>query len=174
MNEFSFTPFPKLQSKQFDFRQLQPTDADEIYLLRTDDEVNRYLIRKRSESVEDARQFINKINVGIEADESILWGITYRNQDTIVGTICLWNLSREKNSGELGYELLPQHHGKGIMQEVIPVIINYGFEVMKLDSILAELSPLNLKSVGLLLRNNFKQIKPEGEIDDSVVYVLHR
>jgi RimJ/RimL family protein N-acetyltransferase len=31
--------------------------------------------------------------------------------------------------------------GKGIMQEVIPAVINYGFEVMKLKSINGEVDP---------------------------------
>jgi ribosomal-protein-alanine N-acetyltransferase len=60
------------------------------------------------------------------------------------------------------------------MQEVIPRVIQFGFEEMKLQTIEAELSPRNLKSVRLLEKNNFKLAEVNKENPDSVVYALKR
>ena len=58
------------------------------------------------------------------------------------------------------------------MQEVIPVVIQFGFEKMKLEKIEAELSPRNLKSVRLLEKNNFVLAVINKENPDSVIYEL--
>ena len=73
---------------------------------------------------------------------------------------------------EIGYELLPENHGKGIMQEVIPRVTQFGLEEMKLQTIEAELSQRNLKSVRLLEKNNFKLVEVNEENPDLVVYAL--
>ena len=75
---------------------------------------------------------------------------------------------------EIGFELLPENHGKGIMQEVIPRVVQFGVEEMKLETIEAELSPRNLKSVRLLEKNNFTLAAVNEENPDSVVYALKR
>src|SRR5438477_98251 len=61
-----------------------------------------------------------------------------------------------------------------VMQEVIPRIIQFGFEEMKLRTIEAELSPRNLKSVRLLEKNNFTLAAVNEENPDSEVYALRR
>ena len=60
------------------------------------------------------------------------------------------------------------------MQEVIPKILQFGFEEMKLKTIEAELSPRNLRSVRLLEKNNFTMAAVNEENPDSVVYALKR
>ena len=82
-----------------------------------------------------------------------------------LGSICLWKISREDATAEIGFELLPENHGKGIMQEVIPEVIQFGFEETKLQTIEAEVSPRNLKSVRLLEKNNFKL----AEVNESLI-----
>ncbi|MGB8192793.1 MAG: GNAT family N-acetyltransferase [Chitinophagaceae bacterium] len=151
----NFTPFPVIATHRFLLRQLSEQDAAAIYILRTDEEVNRYIDRQRATSVEDVRAFIHKINENILKNESILWAICTKEDPALIGTICLWNIQPSQSTAEIGYELLPQHHGKGIMQEVIPHVINYGFQEMQLEIIMAELSPDNVKSVKLLEKNGF-------------------
>ncbi len=175
MLDISFTPFPFLATENFSLRNLQPGDDQEIFVLRSSDEINKYLNRTKANSLEDAMAFINMIIAGIEKNESIFWVVTPKNQDRFLGTICLWRISREEAKAEIGYELLPENHGKGIMQEVIPEILRFGFEEMKLQTIEAELSPRNLKSVRLLEKNNFRLATTVSEENpDSVIYALNR
>jgi Acetyltransferases, including N-acetylases of ribosomal proteins len=87
--------------------------------------------------------------------------------------LSLENFKRDATA-EIGFELLPENHGKGIMQEVIPRVIQFGFEEMKLETIEAEVSPRNLKSVRLLEKNNFTLAAVNEENPDSVVYALKR
>ena len=174
MIDFSFTPFPFLTTENYVLRNLLPEDDQEIFALRSSDEINKYLGRPKANTVDDARNFINKIINGIANNEAILWVVTSRSDTKFLGTICLWNILREEAKAEIGYELLPENHGQRIMQEVIPRVIQFGFEAMKLETIQAELSRRNLKSVRLLEQNNFKLAGANEENPDLVVYALKK
>ena len=172
MIDVSFTPFPFLTTENYALRNLMPEDAQEIFALRSSDEINKYLDRPKANTLDDARNFITKIINGIAKNESIFWVVTPKGESKFLGSICLWKISREEAKAEIGFELLPENHGKGIMQEVIPRIIQFGFEEMKLQTIEAELSPRNLKSVRLLEKNNFTLAAVNEENPDSEVYAL--
>ena len=174
MIDVSFTPFPFLTTENYSLRNLMPADEQEIFALRSSDEINKYLDRPKAHTLDDARNFITKIINGIAKNESIFWVVTPKGGTKFLGSICLWKISREDATAEIGYELLPENHGKGIMQEVIPRVIQFGFEEMKLETIEAEVSPRNLKSVRLLEKNNFTLPAVNEENPDSVVYALKR
>jgi ribosomal-protein-alanine N-acetyltransferase len=173
--KIGFTPFPILTTDRLHLRELRETDAAEIFLLRSDDVVNRYLDRVKSETIEDAKDFILKIANAVKEDQSIMWGIVYGNEATLAGTICLWNLSKEHERAEIGYELLPSYHGKGIMQEAVSAVIDFGFKQMELRSIEAALHPHNIKSIRLLEKNHFIiNTNPDQQEEHLIVYSLER
>jgi [ribosomal protein S5]-alanine N-acetyltransferase len=167
MLTINFKPFPNLATERLVLRQLSPDDANEIHKLRSDERVNKFLTRNEYKTIEEAGVFINKINRAIRNDESIYWVITYKNDNTLIGTICLWNIQPENYRAEIGYELNPEYWRKGIMREAIPKVIEYGFETMKLHSIQADLDPGNSQSVILLEKNGF--IK-EGQFKESTYF----
>ena len=155
MVQIQFTPFPELATARFRLRQLMKDDENEIFALRSDDFINQYLDRPKANTLDDARNFISKITNGIAKNEAIYWVVTPRDEPRFLGTICLWKISREEAKAEIGFELLPENHGKGIMQEVIPEVIRFAREEMRLHAIEAELSPRNVKSLKLLEKNGF-------------------
>ena len=165
----NFTPFPALQTERLFLRKLSHGDDKEIYTLRSDEKVNKYIDRPRAVSSEDALNFINKTNLAIENNECVDWAITFKNESKIIGTICLWNIDKEKNKAEVGYELLPDFQGKGIASEAFSAVVNFGFSVMKLQSIEAYTHKENQSSIKLLEKFNFKR-DPEAEakIDRTV------
>lgn len=166
----SFTPFPILATERLILRQLEIQDEHEIFFLRSDERVNKYLVAPKPRTVEEAREFINKINTGIINNEWAYWGITLKDENKLIGTICFWHISIEENKAEIGYVLHPDLQGKGIMQEAFVKVIGYGFEKMKLGSAEAVLNPDNSRSIALLKRNGF--IYQRKEEDGAVVYVL--
>ena len=155
MHRINFIPFPYLTTERFILRQLTLSDGNEIFLLRSDKEINRYLDRPIAKTIDDAKQFIDKINESILKNELIYWAIAFKNQPNLIGTICLWNISDKGTKAEIGFELLPEFHGKGIMQEVLPMIIDYGLETMGLNFIDGEVDPKNLRSIKLMEKYGF-------------------
>lgn len=153
----TFTPFPVLKTERLILRQLAVNDDKEIFALRSDKQVNKYIDRDPSNTIEDARKFIHKITEVVRQNEGIYWAITLTNNDNLAGTICLFNFSNENEQAEIGYELLPAFERQGIMQEAISKVIAFGLEVIGLKTIEAYTHLENKNSSKLLEKNNFKK-----------------
>ena len=91
----TFTPFPVLKTERLTLRQLSVNDDKEIFALRSDKQVNKYLGRDPSSTIEDAKIFIHKIEEVVRQNEGIYWAITVTNTNNLAGTICLFNFSNE-------------------------------------------------------------------------------
>ena len=171
----NFSPFPILHTERFVLRSLRLEDDKELFVLRTDPRINEFLNREPPGSLEDVRAFINKILENTQKGESILWAVCANGEGSLSGTICLWKISPAEEKAEIGYELLQQYHGKGIMQEVIPEVIRFGFETLGLKVIEAELEKANVKSVKLLEKNGFvKDMSAENDQSPLVIFTLRR
>lgn len=176
---FHFSPFPQLLTEHLFLRHLIGKDDEQVFALRSDDTVNRFLDRPRAQSIEEARDFIKKINSGITADQWIFWAICFREELRLIGTICLWNFSEENRQAEIGYELLPDFHHKGIMQEAMGKVMEFGFSTLGLNRIEAWTVKQNIPSIKILEHNHFaRDFKAESAINhavegpDRVVYSL--
>lgn len=160
-------PFPNIITERLSLRQLKIEDENEIFVLRSDERVLKYLDIPIAKTIDDARNFIEKINNGIINNEWIYWGITLKNKTKLIGTICIWNISKDGLTADIGYVLHPDFQGRGIMREALIKVINYGFEIMKLKSIDADLDPNNFKSIKLLEKNGFLYNRIS---DNGVIY----
>jgi ribosomal-protein-alanine N-acetyltransferase len=157
MGDRNFKPFPVLKTVRLTLRQLVSSDVNEIFALRSNGNVNKYLDRKPSKSIDDAKIFIQTINKNIQSNNSIYWAITLNGTDKLIGTICLFNFSGDNLKAEIGYELLPDFQGKGIMQEAISKVIDFGIQHIGLNSIEAYTHSENQSSTRLLEKFNFKK-----------------
>jgi len=171
MAEINFTPFPSITTQRFKLRQLKMEDDNEIFAIRSDEDVAKYLDRPQAKTIDDARQFITKINNGIDKNEWIFWAIVPRNEHKLVGRVCLWNITEDKSTAEIGFELSPDAQGKGIMQEVLPKIIEYGFEEMNLQKIEGDVDPNNIKSIKLMEKYGFVY---ERKLENMLIYSLKK
>ena len=160
----SFTPFPILITERLTLRQLVISDEQEIFTLRSDGEINKYLDRQVSNTIEDARNFINKVNENINKNDSLYWAITLGDKNILVGTICLFGFSDENSKCEIGYELLTNFQGQGIMKEAAEKIIGYAFNTIKVQKIEASLHRDNQSSIKLLDKFSFRN---SNELDKA-------
>ncbi|WP_276504195.1 GNAT family N-acetyltransferase [Terrimonas pollutisoli] len=165
MKGFNFNPFPVLETERLSLRHLRSDDDNEIFFLRSDERVLKYLVAPKANNIEDARAFIRKI---IDND-CVYWGICLKDQPQLIGTICFWNIAKGNKKAEIGYVMHPDFQGKGLMWGAISKVILYGFEQMKLHIIEAILDPENSRSVKLLEKNNFVYDRLE---EKAAVYVL--
>ncbi len=179
MLKLNFAPFPIIKTERLLLRQIDNDDVNEIFVLRSDERVMRYIDKAPAQSLDEAYEFIKKITELEKNTDAITWGIALKNEHKLIGTICLWNIQKEHYRTEVGYNLHPDYWAKGIMQEAIRAVIDYGFNSMKLHSIEANVNPGNAASIRLLERNKFKQeayfkenFYFNGKFLDSAIYSL--
>jgi [ribosomal protein S5]-alanine N-acetyltransferase len=166
----NFLPFTNLTTERLFLRELQLTDAHEIFLLRSNKEVNELIDRATATSIDEAHRFINMIISNQLNNESFMWVITLKDEPKLIGTIVYWNIAKEKDQAEIGYELLPQFHGKGIMQEALLKVIDFGFKTLRLKTIVAEPKSNNQPSIKLLEKCGF--LKTDETEDGYLIYQL--
>jgi len=175
----NFTPFPALKTDKFILRKSVKSDAQYIFKLRSDKIYSKFTGIKRYETIGEAVLYLDKIDRMIDKNEAILWSIVIKGTNEYIGGICLWNISDDKTQAEIGYDLLPEFRSKGYIQEAIQCVINYAFEILKLDKIVAEeVHSQNIKSIKVLEKSGFKfkrskEFKTDqGLIERRVDYIL--
>lgn len=179
MLQLNFTPFPLLDTDKLYLRQVTLNDAPEIFFLRSDERMMQYLDRAPAASLQEAEQFIQQINSLEKTNDAITWAITLKEAPKLLGTICFWNIQKQHYRAELGYALHPDYQGKGLMQEALTIILEYGFRVLNLHSVEANVNPNNVASIKLLERNGFvreayyrENYFFDGNFLDSAIYSL--
>jgi ribosomal-protein-alanine N-acetyltransferase len=178
MIELNFKPFPQLETGRLVLRNMVIDDAPEIFFLRSDNDVMRYIDREPAKTIKDAEDLINKITTDINANEAVMWAISLKEDPKkLIGTICLWHFQKEHFRGETGYMLHPLHWRKGIMKEALIKILDYGFNALNLHSVEAHISPENIASATLLERTGFvreayfkESFHFRGKFLDTAVY----
>jgi ribosomal-protein-alanine N-acetyltransferase len=173
MSNINFTLFPNLITERLTLRQISINDQQDIFTLRSDPEVNRYLDRQPTKTIEDAINFINKVTDNIKNNNSIYWVITLTKTRAFAGTICVFNFSNEESSCEIGYELMTKFQGQGIMKEAIELVIDYVFRTLKFQNIVAFTHHNNQNSTKILTKFNFiKSLETDKENPDVDIFTL--
>jgi ribosomal-protein-alanine N-acetyltransferase len=159
--------FPTLTTERLTLRQPLESDVQEIFLLRSDTIVNKYLGRQPTETVEEAFSFIKKVNENFKIDAGLYWAIAQTVNQKLIGTICLFNFSEELKKCEIGYELLPNY--QGIMNEVLNKILEFTFQTLGLETIDAVTHKDNQSSTKLLQKFNFEETAIIDEANPNLI-----
>jgi ribosomal-protein-alanine N-acetyltransferase len=158
MVETSIISFPELTTKRLLLRRLRSSDDHNLLAIRSNQSVATHIGRPITQSLEEVRVFMAKINEEIAQKECLYWAISNKKTENFAGTICFWNFSLERDSAEIGYELHPDFQGRGIMQEALERVVAFGFETLQLQKIIAHVSENNHPSIRLMVRNNFIRV----------------
>ena len=179
MLNVTFDPFPELTTERLVLRRINNNDANELFFLRSDVEIMRYICRPKPKDIDDILQFIQQINNMIDGNDGVAWAMALKGNPKLMGHISFHHLLKEHYRAEVGYMMHPDHYGKGLMNEALKAVLNYGFNSIGVHSVEANVSPENTASRKLLERNNFIQEAHfkenfywEGEFLDSIIYSL--
>ncbi|MBC8882908.1 GNAT family N-acetyltransferase [Flavobacterium piscinae] len=101
---------------------------------------------------------------GLEKEETGIWfAVCSLDNQTFYGAGGLNNLSKEHKKAEIGFWLLPNYWGLGIMQEAMPLICNYGFEKLGLHRIEGIVETENKNCKNAMAKLDFRH---EGTMTD--------
>ncbi len=174
-----FEAFPKSESQRLFYREITLSDSRDILLIRSNDEVMKFMDRYKMESLKDADDFIKSVVESYKNKRGISWGIIEKDTNKFIGYFGFWRIIAEHCRAEIGYALKPGYWGKGYMTETIQALIRYGFGKIKFHSIEANVNPQNESSIRLLEKLGFKKeayfrenILFDNKFIDSVIYSL--
>lgn len=126
--------FPILKTERLLLRQFIDSDLENVFKgLSHPDVIKYYGVSYQTLEATKAQM---KFFADLEKDETGIWWAVCSPDNTIFyGGGGLNNLSKEHKKAEIGFWLLPDHWGKGIMTEAMPIICDYGFTGLGLHRI---------------------------------------
>ncbi len=179
MLTINFHPFKNLETDRLFLRRVSKDDVAEIRELRGNPETMKFIPRPLVTNDEEALAHFKMIDDKIETNEGINWAITLKGNPKMIGIIGHYRLQPENHRCEIGYMILPEYNGQGIITEAIKEVLEYGFNDLQMHSIEAVIDPDNFASERVLQKNGFVKeahiLENElwnGKFWDTVIYSL--
>lgn len=91
----------------------------------------------------------------LEEHRGIWWGVTLPGRDELIGACGFNDWSHSDRSLDIGYWLMPEHWGRGLMQDCLPTILRFALGTLGVHRIHADVEPENSASTRLLERLGF-------------------
>ncbi len=104
-------------------------------------------------SIESADEFINRTQKAFAEKTSQTFGIFYREK--IVGVISFVNFNWGSKRTEIGYWIVQDYEGQGIITKSCKALIKYAFDELKINRIEIHCATENIKSRAVPERLNF-------------------
>ena len=127
-----------METSRLLLRRVTMSDAGDLYAYGRDPEVARHVLWDAYRSEADARAYIRYLTRQYRSGLPGSWGILYKPNRKIIGTIGFMWLNRDHNSAEIGYSLARPYWNQGIMSEALREALRYGFSALGLHRIEAQ------------------------------------
>lgn len=157
-----------IKSERLTLRKIEYSDIQNIYKGLSNPDVIKYY-GVSFHSLEDTEAQMTWYRELEENETGIWWAICSADEQIFYGAGGFNNLSKQHKKAEIGFWLLPEFWGKGLMQEAFPLICNYGFEKLGLNRIEGFVDSENNSCKKAVEKLNFKLegIMRDCEIKDG-------
>jgi ribosomal-protein-alanine N-acetyltransferase len=170
---------PSLTTPRLALRPLALEDTEALFAVFSDAGAMRYWSEPPHETPAVTQGMIRKALEARSMGQGLEWAITRRGDERAVGKIGHWRWQREHSRSEIGFILRRDLWRQGLGSEALLAAAHFGFEVLQLHSIEAQLDHENIGSmrtlerVGFMLEGRLRQSYFDGRgFRDTLVYGL--
>ena len=143
-----------LETARLFLRPMNESDVAAIYALRSDAEIMRF-IRAPQMNRPDVAAWINLISSLWETEKIGLCAVFDKTSNSLIGWCGLWRL-QETGETEVGYAIAKDFQKKGLASEAAAKFLEYGFDRLNLDKIVAVARPENVASCRVMEKIGMK------------------
>jgi len=160
--------FPILESERIYLRRFGDSDIANVFKGLSHPDIIKYY-GVSFDSLEATKEQMNWFTDLEKNGTGIWWAVCSKFNGKFLGAGGLNDLSKENKKAEIGFWLLPENWGKGIMTETMPLILNYAFNSMELHRIegFVETENNNCKRALAKLEFNYEGTMVECEIKNG-------
>ena len=138
-------------------RPLLPTDAPAVYAMHADPVTLRYWSTPPWADPTLADELIARDLAAMAAGDYIRLGLERQSDGRLIGLCTLFAFTLPSRRCEIGYILARDCWGQGWMHEALLTLLDYGFGVLDLNRVEADIDPRNAGSRRTLDRLGFVQ-----------------
>ena len=115
---------PRLETERLILRKFELRDADELFRILSDEEVNRFLPWFPHKTREETLRFLQD-SVFADYDKAIAYryAVILRSESRVIGYLSFLGIDEKERSGDIGYGLLREYWGKDIMTEAVKALL---------------------------------------------------
>ena len=159
------TEFPILQTERLLLRQFVDTDLEKVFKGLSHPEIIKYygVSYQTLEATKEQMTFFADLE---KNGTGIWWAVCSIDNKTFYGAGGLNSLNKEHKKAEIGFWLISDFWGKGIMKEAMPLICNYGFNNLGHHRIEGIVETENKNCKNAIAKLNFKH---EGTMKECEV-----
>ncbi len=133
-----FSHMPSLETARLLLRPMRTSDADDMYAYAKREDVTTYLLWLPHPSLSYTRDYLAYIEERYAIGEFYDWAVVEKESGRMIGTCGFTTIDAPNNTGEIGYVLSPDYHGKGYGTEAAARVLRFGFEELSLHRIEAK------------------------------------
>ena len=162
------TDFPTIKTERLLLRQFVQSDIENVFKGLSNPDIIKYY-GVSYQTVEETKAQMNFF-ADLEKEETgIWWAICSLDNQIFYGAGGLNNLNKEHKKAEIGFWLLVNFWGKGIMTEAMPLLCDYGFNTLGIHRIegIVETENTNCKKALAKLNFDHEGTMRECEIKDG-------
>jgi ribosomal-protein-alanine N-acetyltransferase len=158
--------YPSWKTERLFIRPISDNDLMNVYSgLSHPDVIRYYGVSYRT--IEDTRKQMEWYKALVNSGRGIWWAICCKDNKLFYGAAGLSDIHPENHKAELGLWLLPAYWGKGIMQKVVPLILEYCFDNLTLEFIEGFVENKNSACIKALKRLEFTHFGSKQEYDNN-------
>jgi ribosomal-protein-alanine N-acetyltransferase len=105
--------------------------------------------------------------------------LVFKETDKLIGTAGLYRYDEQNLSILMGADLSKEYWGKGLMTEALKALVQYCFEIMKINRIEVTTDPKNIRAINLIKRLGFtkegllrQKYFYKGQFHDDIIFSL--
>ncbi len=151
-----FAEFPVLETERLRLRMVCSGDVTAVFEILGDEQVTRYYGLEPYTSIDQAVERIHVYQQNFRKRRAIRWGITFKDDDWLLGTVGIMNWKPRFFNAALGYDLARRYWRQGIMFEALTAVLQYAFTTMQMNRLEAFVMPQNKPSSQLLEKLGFQ------------------
>jgi [ribosomal protein S5]-alanine N-acetyltransferase len=149
-----YKAFPVYKTGRLLLRQFKESDLENVFQGLSHPEVIKYY-GVHFKTLEETRKQLEWF-AELENDETgIWWAVCSADNSIFYGAVGLYYMNSLLKKAELGFWLMPEFWGKGIITESVLLVIDYGFKKMHLKRIEAEVETENSMSIRVMNKLQF-------------------
>ena len=165
---------PENESARLKFRPFTLDDVDALHQMWIHPDVRKYLCDDKIIPREEVASLIEKSIACFQTNNFGIWGVFLRAQEILIGFGGFWYFHTPPEL-EMIYGVAPQYWNQGYATEIAKATIEYGFEQLGLDRILADADAANLASLRVMQKAGMKFEKAANINNlDLVFYSISR
>jgi len=142
-----------LETSRLRLHSISPQEFKEFQKLPVSELIPKTALENEEAVIKDFKHLAYRFFE--DNDGFLFWYVEEKSSGKIIGQVDLHTWVKRHDRAEVGYMFHQNFHGKGYATEASKVVVDYGFEELKLNRIEAYVAPENIASQNVLKKLNF-------------------